>query len=157
MWLTIAGLIALGIILLVVEVFVPGLVVGICGMLALIAAAVLAYSQYGSGAGDAVVLALVLGGIAFFIWWLRYVPRSFVGRRMTLGTHVPAATFAHSVSIKETGKALTALRPSGIAVFAGHRTDVVTEGEMIPAGEPVEVVRVEGPRIVVRRMSAARV
>jgi membrane-bound serine protease (ClpP class) len=43
------------------------------------------------------------------------------------------------------------LRPAGIADFHGERVDVVSQGEYIAAGEPVEVVRVEGNRVVVRR------
>jgi membrane-bound serine protease (ClpP class) len=50
-----------------------------------------------------------------------------------------------------TGVALSDLRPSGMATIAGQRVDVVTEGEHIAAGEPVEVVRDEGYRRIVRR------
>lgn len=49
------------------------------------------------------------------------------------------------------GVALSDLRPSGIADLEGQRIDVVTGGEYIPAGEPVEVVSDEGYRRVVRR------
>jgi membrane-bound serine protease (ClpP class) len=47
--------------------------------------------------------------------------------------------------------ALSDLRPSGIASIDGQRVDVVTSGEHIPAGEPIEVVNDEGYRRVVRR------
>jgi membrane-bound serine protease (ClpP class) len=47
--------------------------------------------------------------------------------------------------------ALSDLRPSGIASIDGQRVDVVTSGEHISAGEPIEVVRDEGYRRVVRR------
>jgi len=52
---------------------------------------------------------------------------------------------------KAAGVALSDLRPSGIASIHGERVDVVTEGEHIPEGEPIEVVRDEGYRRVVRR------
>jgi membrane-bound serine protease (ClpP class) len=48
--------------------------------------------------------------------------------------------------------ALTDLRPSGIASIAGERVDVVTAGEHIAAGDPVEVVLDEGYRRVVRKV-----
>ncbi|MBY6278389.1 NfeD family protein, partial [Symbiobacterium thermophilum] len=51
------------------------------------------------------------------------------------------------------GVSLTVLRPAGTAVFDDQRLDVVTEGEFIPAGVPVKIVRVEGTRIVVRAMA----
>jgi membrane-bound serine protease (ClpP class) len=49
------------------------------------------------------------------------------------------------------GTALSDLRPAGVADISGRRIDVVTEGEYIRAGEPVEVVVDEGYRRVVRR------
>ena len=46
--------------------------------------------------------------------------------------------------------ATTVLRPAGTADFEGVKLDVVTEGEFIEKGRPLEVIRVEGRRIVVR-------
>jgi membrane-bound serine protease (ClpP class) len=56
---------------------------------------------------------------------------------------------------RATGIALTPLRPAGIAELDGARVDVVSQGEYIAAGEPLEVVRTEGHRVVVRRPSGA--
>jgi membrane-bound serine protease (ClpP class) len=49
------------------------------------------------------------------------------------------------------GRAWSPLRPAGIADIEGHRVDVVSEGELIEAGQPIEVIRVDGNRIVVKR------
>ncbi|MGH8721009.1 MAG: NfeD family protein [Burkholderiales bacterium] len=43
------------------------------------------------------------------------------------------------------------MRPAGIAEFEGERVDVVSAGELIEPGQLIEVVRVDGNRIVVRR------
>ena len=48
------------------------------------------------------------------------------------------------------GTADTDLRPAGKATFEQGLLDVVSEGEWIPRGTPVEVVLVEGVRVVVR-------
>jgi membrane-bound serine protease (ClpP class) len=58
------------------------------------------------------------------------------------------------VSARVTGVALSDLRPSGIASIDGERVDVVTEGEHIPEGEPIEVINDEGYRRVVRRAAS---
>jgi membrane-bound serine protease (ClpP class) len=50
------------------------------------------------------------------------------------------------------GVALTDLRPAGMAEIAGRRVDVVTEGEYLRAGDPIEVLVDEGWRRVVRRV-----
>jgi membrane-bound serine protease (ClpP class) len=49
------------------------------------------------------------------------------------------------------GVALSDLRPGGFADIAGDRVDVVTRGEYINAGEPIEVIADQGYRRVVRR------
>ena len=41
---------------------------------------------------------------------------------------------------------------AGAAEIDGKRLDVVTQGEYLEAGTPVEVLRVEGNRIVVRKI-----
>ncbi len=50
------------------------------------------------------------------------------------------------------GVAKTTLRPAGIAVIDGKRADVVSQGAFIPAQAEVEVIKVEGRRIVVRQV-----
>lgn len=55
------------------------------------------------------------------------------------------------------GLASTVLRPAGIAEFGNRKVDVVTEGDFLPAGSEVEVVRVEGTRVVVRRAAEQHV
>ena len=50
------------------------------------------------------------------------------------------------------GRASSPLRPAGIAEIEGERVDVVSDGELIDAGQLVEVTRVDGNRIVVRRI-----
>jgi membrane-bound serine protease (ClpP class) len=51
----------------------------------------------------------------------------------------------------KSGTALSPLRPAGIAEIEGERIDVVSAGEFIEPGELIEVSRVDGNRIVVRR------
>ena len=48
------------------------------------------------------------------------------------------------------GKALTVLRPAGMAELGGRKVDVVTRGEFLDKDSLVEVVEAAGGRIVVR-------
>ena len=48
------------------------------------------------------------------------------------------------------GTATTVLRPTGMADFDGVKLNVVSEGEFVSAGTKVQIVRVEGSRILVR-------
>jgi membrane-bound serine protease (ClpP class) len=48
--------------------------------------------------------------------------------------------------------ALSDLRPGGYARIGDERVDVVTRGDYVTAGEPIEVISDEGYRRVVRRL-----
>ncbi|RYD71744.1 MAG: hypothetical protein EOP84_24365 [Verrucomicrobiaceae bacterium] len=152
MWSIIVALLVLGVVLMVVEGFVPGMVVGIAGALSVIAATVLAYSYYGVDAGNLLLLGVLLGGAAFTVWWIRYAPRSKFARKWTLHTTVGSSPVVDDEILPgDEGQTLSPLRPAGIAEIAGRRIDVVTEGELIGTGSTIRVIKVEGNRIVVRK------
>ena len=65
----------------------------------------------------------------------------------------PASTEGASL-VGARGVATSDLRPGGIARINGERTDVVSQGDYISAGEPIEVIGDEGYRRVVRRLDA---
>ena len=54
--------------------------------------------------------------------------------------------------VGKSGKTLTPLRPTGVALIDGHRVDIVTRGEFVETEIEVEVILVEGNRVVVRRL-----
>jgi membrane-bound serine protease (ClpP class) len=53
--------------------------------------------------------------------------------------------------VGKSGIAATELRPAGTVVIDGERVDVITEGDWMPVGTPVTVVKAEAMRLVVRR------
>jgi membrane-bound serine protease (ClpP class) len=67
----------------------------------------------------------------------------------------PPGTAQSVVQRGDAGTALTKLRPAGKALINGHRLDVITEGQMLDEGCPVEVVEVSGNRVVVRAIRKA--
>jgi len=157
-------LVALGVILLALEVFViPGFgITGVLGILALLGG--LTLSLVGAGASGAGVLYAVgrvslslLLAIAVSLALLRFLPRLPYGRRLVLDTGLNARAgyaSAPETDLKWIGKRGTAaspLRPAGIADLEGQRVDVVSQGEYIETDTPIEVVRVDANRIVVRR------
>jgi membrane-bound serine protease (ClpP class) len=157
-------LVAAGVGLLALELFVlPGFgVAGVLGILAITAG--LSVSLIGAGttwasvvaAAGRVTLSLLLALVGFAAF-LRFLPRLPVGRALVLDAALgrlaltPAADEGDRRWLHARGTVVSPLRPAGIADFHGERVDVVSQGEYIAAGEPVEVVRVEGNRVVVRR------
>jgi membrane-bound serine protease (ClpP class) len=53
--------------------------------------------------------------------------------------------------VGEIGVAESVLRPSGKVMFGDQLLDVISDGDYIDAGTPVEIVRREGIRITVRK------
>jgi membrane-bound serine protease (ClpP class) len=153
-------LVTVGVILLVIEVsFVPGFgVVGVLGILALLAG--LSSSLFGAGASIATIVGAVsrvaistAAALVAGLVLMRFLPALPGGRRLVLATALLGggrSESSPSLPIGTLGTALSALRPSGIASFGGRRIDVVSEGDFIESGEPLEVVRDEGTRVVVR-------
>lgn len=159
-------LIGIGLILLVVEIFLlPGFgLFGALGIAALLGG--LGLSLVGAGATWAVVLyavgqviAAVLLAVVLALALLRVVPRLPFGRKLILDTELPTAEGYASQPESDSrwlgarGTAASTLRPAGIAHLDRERVDVVTDGEFIEAGASIEVLRVEGNRIVVRRLA----
>jgi membrane-bound serine protease (ClpP class) len=57
--------------------------------------------------------------------------------------------------VGQVGVALTPLRPAGRAAFGEEQADVVTQGEFLEQGARVEVLEVQGARVVVREHTEA--
>ena len=158
-------LVAVGVILLTIEIFVtPGFgATGVLGIAALVGG--LALSLVGAGATWAVIVTALgrvavslLLAIAAALALLRFLPRLPFGRRLVLATELTAREgFASAPEtdrawLGKRGTVASPLRPAGIADIEGERVDVVSDGEFIDAGDPITVVRVDGNRIVVRRL-----
>jgi membrane-bound serine protease (ClpP class) len=158
-------LVVAGILLLGLEIFViPGFgIAGVLGIGALLGGLILSMTGGGANAefilriAGRVVSSLVVALIGSLVL-LRFMPRLPLARRLVLETDLEASEGYASAPetdhrwLGKTGHATSPLRPAGIAELEGERVDVVSEGELIAAGEPIKVVRVDGNRIVVRRI-----
>jgi membrane-bound serine protease (ClpP class) len=156
-------LIAIGVLLLALEVFViPGVTVaGIAGMVALVGG--LGMTLVGAGATVSVIVT-ALGQVAISMLlamagafaFVRALPSLPFGSRLVLQTDMTADRgYVSSPEsdrrwLGKIGTAISPLRPAGIAEFDGARVDVVSEGGFVDPGNTIEVTRVDGNRIVVR-------
>jgi membrane-bound serine protease (ClpP class) len=157
----IGGVIAMGI-----EVFViPGFgVAGIAGLGLIGGAMILALLGTAPTGGDVVTAFSILGAAllitaAVFFAWIRNLPDSRRWGGLLLRSTVPRGDGYISAAqrddlIGSTAVALTDLRPSGTAEVGEERIDVITEGEFLPAGAQLNIVRAEGYRHVVRAVRA---
>lgn len=151
-------LLAVGLLLIALEVFVPGGILGVFGALSLLAAVITGFVAFGPEKGMLAAVGVVLFGGVFLVAWIKVFPRTRVGKTLTLRTD--GRTFKSSppdttTLLGKTGVAHTHLHPAGIAMIDGHRCDVVSEAGFISQGAAIRVVQVEGNRVVVREVAAS--
>jgi len=148
-------LLVLGLVFALVEILIPSLglfTLLCCG--SIVASVVIAFGE-GATTGIVFIVASFVGlpvSVLLGFWVLR---STRFGSRILLRSPDTRKTvdeiYADNTQlIGKKGITDTPLRPSGMATFDGNRTSVVTEGDMIEKGQPVEVIAVEGNRILVR-------
>lgn len=150
---TVVGLGVAGVLLIFLEMFLPGMIAGIIGGMLLLASVVVAYTEMGPDAGNIALVAAVAATGLLWWWWATKFQHTRMGRRMTLaasseGEAGISATLASLAD--QIGTAMTPLRPSGTVLVGGKRIDATTNGEFIDAGAHVRIVRTQGLSVLVR-------
>jgi membrane-bound serine protease (ClpP class) len=148
-----------GLLAIVIEMFVPGGILGIFGGIAMTVAVIFGF-QHSFAAG---LILLILGIVLVptsLVTAMKYAPQMPFSKKLFLHESLDADKGYSSAEkgleelMNRTGIADTNLRPAGIAEIDGKRTDVVTDGEMIDKGTEIKVIEVEGNRVVVQAKNA---
>lgn len=141
-----------GVALLLAEVFLPGMVAGVLGVVCLLGAAVVGFAEFGPKTGTLILMAELFAGTILTILWMRFFPKTPFGKKYILDPSTAAHSSKESDKwLGHEGQALTDLRPAGAARFNGEKVDVITTGDHLESGTRVKVIRVDGPSIFVRR------
>ena len=146
-------LLVIGLLMICVEIFIPGGIVGTLGGCCLLGSIVMAFTERGATFGFYWTAGVVVITLFALLFSIKFLPRSPAGKRLFLGSS--EAGFSSGAAGMESwvgkkGTAVTTLRPAGMSEIEVKRVDVVTGGEYISRGTPVEVIRVDGNRVVVR-------
>ncbi len=165
-WLDIL-LVAAGIILILIEVFIiPGFgAVGGIGLLCLLVGlymtltgvAIPRYSWDYDRLRNALVSLTITAssfGVLLYIMWKLFPHTPLYGRLVQVHVQHPEAGYTvqtkeDSAAVGLRGVALSMLRPAGKARFGDKTFQVVTRGEFIPPGSPIAIILVDGNRYVV--------
>ena len=147
---TVVTLLIVGAVLLLLEIVLPGMIAGLIGMGCILAAIAASYFEFGAEVAGFVALGSLFAIVVGFLIWLKYFPTSRLGKLFVSESVVGDFDFNIPDIVGKEGKALSSLRPSGIAEVDGGRHDVVAESGLIERGSPVKVISVEGSKIVVR-------
>lgn len=153
----IQGLIfVLGFVFVIIEMFAPGFgFPGILGAILLVVGVVLTANSLFEVFVLIIIILAVLGFAITII--LRSARSGKLSKTVVLSTSMTKeegyiGTEDLNYFLGKEGVALTTLRPAGTVDFNGVRLDVVTEGTFLPKGTEIEVVKVEGRKIVVHKL-----
>jgi len=159
-WLIIIGLCLLaGLVLLMVEVFMPGFgIPGIGGILLLIGGIAAAWTHYGATVGMGVTLAVAaLVAAAISIALKLVASGKFKREGLTLESSSVDVEKQEAVKemqlfVGKEGRTKTALHPVGDAEFDCGKLNVISDDGYIEKDSPVRINRVEGTQIYVTRI-----
>jgi membrane-bound ClpP family serine protease len=162
----------LGLVLIGLELFlVPGLgITGISGIVLVLVSLALAtlvkkpetqYEWMEFGATLTTLSLSLLGAVAGAFALAYYLPHIPGANRLVLAPPAdpadvleegPAPAAAYSNLLGAIGEAATTLRPAGKARFGDDFVDVVAEGSYVATGSRVQVIEIEGNRVVVKEV-----
>lgn len=148
----------IGVILVVIEMFVVGAVIGIIGMV-LITMSIISL-------GDNIIIMIVNVVIALLLALVEWTILVKVFHRkipflekviLRDSTSTESGYTSHddrSYLIGKTAETVTDLRPAGIIVCDDQRIDAVSDGNFILRNKQVCILEVEGTRVVVREIKS---
>ena len=149
-------LVVIGMILIVVEMLIPGFgAAGISGGIALIAGLAIGSSSVPAAMFSLLIIVVLLAVMAILVF--RSALRGKLSRSpVVLNTTINAGSTDRNDEqmrhlIGKHGTTVTALRPSGIAMIDGVRVDVSSEAEFIDKDAEIEVVSTDGMKVLVKR------
>lgn len=150
-WITVIGLIVLGIALIVAEIiFIPGTtIVGICGFISGSAGVYLGYDYFGNTAGNIILILSVIVSTIMTV----YSFRSKAWERFSLkeqNTGKFNDDFRVSITVGAEGLTISSLKPVGKAIFQDNIiVEVKSNGGFIKENHKIKVIRTDANKIIV--------
>ena len=145
-----------GLALIGLEMFVPGGIVGTVGIITVVYA-IIYVNKSTYYIAFILVVSLILAVILYYVNRNVFHKKLMFLDRLVLNDSISTENgyVASESRVELVGKKLKAytdLRPAGVAILDNEKLDVVTDGDFIEKGNEVEIVRVEGMRIVVKKI-----
>lgn len=149
-------LFGVGVVFLFFEVFMPGMVLGVLGAVAMLAGCVAAFVRYGAGGGLlALLTGLILLGITLYVEFA-LLPKTRLGKKLFL--HASSGSTSQSPLaqagevVGQTCEALTTLAPSGYVDLAGKRYEAFSQSGFVEKGARLRVAGLDNFRLIVTKL-----
>ena len=145
-----------GLALIGLEMFVPGGIVGTVGIITVVYA-IIYVNKSTYYIAFILIVSLILAVILYYVNRNVFHKKLMFLDRLVLNDSISTEDgyVASESRVELVGKKLIAytdLRPAGVAILDNEKLDVVTDGDFIEKGNKIEVIRVEGMRIVVKKI-----
>ncbi|QPC46930.1 NfeD family protein [Mangrovibacillus cuniculi] len=150
----------IGAVLIILEFFVPGGILGILGALGVVGSILLAGGDIVQ-MGYAILISFVVVIVAMVVLAKVFGKRMRLWNRLILRdattTELGYVSNVNRLEIVgRTAVTVTPLRPSGTIMLENERLDAVSEGGFLPSHIEVQIIKVEGSRIVVRALTQSK-
>jgi membrane-bound serine protease (ClpP class) len=150
------ALFAAGVILLALEVIVPGAILGITGGVFLLIGVIVSFDQYGfSGGALATAAAMVAVAVTLYLEFVM-LPKSRIAKTFSMTATVDGRSqpaIADRAVIGRTATAVTTLAPSGVVELDGRRYEAFCRTGHAAAGAQLSVVDLDNFRLIVSQSS----
>jgi len=154
----IAGLLLVGLVMMVLEVFIPsGGLLGFISIAAIVASIATAFAEQGVVVGFLMLSVTAVAVPTTLAIAFHFFPATPLGRRIMPAPPepqdlVPAADAYHHARqlVGQRGRAICDLLPWGQVELAGERLEAVSRFGPIAAGDAVEAIDTEGRAVIVR-------
>ncbi|QGM32541.1 nodulation protein NfeD [Bacillus sp. N3536] len=147
-------LLALGILLVIAEFFIPGGIIGILGLVAILFSIILAGGNlFYMSVAVLIAITVAIIGMVIIVKFFGKKVRLLNKMILTDATTTEKGYVSNHNRLDLVGKiaeTMTPLRPSGTIRIENERIDAVSDGSFIGKDKQVVIIKVEGSRIVVR-------
>jgi membrane-bound ClpP family serine protease len=149
------GLLAIALLLIYIEFFLPGGILGIAGGIAFLASLAIFANESPTMSLFALYLIFSIACLVFLIkWTLKSIERKAQNNSIYLADDQEgfvASSFDESL-INKQGEAISDLRLSGFIMVHEQRYQAISKSGYIPKGTPIEVVGGDGGHLIVKKI-----
>jgi len=148
--LAVTLLLILGFGLILIEFFVtPGFIVGVIGVLCIVYALYFGYAELALWKAHIFLTVTLLLGLFLTIKLFTGNTYSRFAIKETIEGRVNERDKLN-LNLGDVGTTLSALRPSGNAMFGNVRCEVTTEGDFVYSNTQIEIIKIEKDKITVK-------
>lgn len=147
-------LVAIGFLLIFIEFFIPGAVMGVAGGVIILLSVILFAVQDHTPLEVLFFVIAVIASLGFLIaFTLRRIPKAKPGYSIYLKSDQEGymASSFDSKMIGKKGKVLSDLKPSGHILIEGTQYQAMSQGDYITRGEDIIVIDGKGAYLLVKK------